>query len=67
MPVPVLELPRGSAIEPLHSALAVPLLLSEETLGCVAKMISQGWEEASVIIYLLPTTVVSYNQVPRRD
>ena len=32
MPVPVLELPRGSAIEPLHSALVVPHLLSEETL-----------------------------------
>ena len=31
LPVPVLELPRGSAIEPLHSALAVPYLLSEET------------------------------------
>ena len=27
------ELPRGSAIEPLHSALAVPHLLSEETFG----------------------------------
>ena len=32
MPVPVLELPRGSAIEPLHSALVVPHLLSEATL-----------------------------------
>ena len=29
LPVPVLELPRGSAIEPLHSAIAVPDLLSE--------------------------------------
>ena len=28
LPVPGLELPRGSAIEPLHSALGVPHLLS---------------------------------------
>ena len=32
LPVPVLELPWGSAIEPLHSMLVVPHLLSEETL-----------------------------------
>ena len=29
LPVPVLELPQGNAIEPLHSALVVPHLLSE--------------------------------------
>ena len=49
MPGPVLELPRGSAIEPLHSALVVPYLLSEETVG-------MNWKLAMIIKDGFPTT-----------
>ena len=43
MPVPVLQLPRGSAIEPLHSALVVPHLLSEETNPRPPRRREQAW------------------------
>ena len=43
--VAILELPRGSAIEPLHPALVVPHLLSEETLEvqCANRACLANW------------------------
>ena len=48
MPGPVLELPRGSAIEPLHSALVVPYLLSEETILLIFHPSRKDQEETAL-------------------